>query len=334
MATTALANLGTPAYLRRRAAREISRSRIRPNAYKPPVLAEAATAKFDALVDGEAIEYQWTDGKASAAELSGIAIFDSRCARAYVDNHGDFSYAPYGLDILEGLAKVCVWLKDRIQQEQRAAKPNTEPFLKLAGSPTQAGILARGLSAKTRKEDIERLATLTDQDLALLETLTRTLGEADPKRRATDLRLKATRVDALIQRLDASVAIVAPPRIDHIRTLIDRSNQAKAVAQAVAQRLKEMDTIEGTGDDPWLEMFRSARQFCATSEAVQDFPRLTSDARCPICQNPVGDAGAARLLAFDQFIEGEATKAAEKARREAGVAFKAIVDAQLDLNFR
>lgn len=33
---------------------------IRPNAYKHPILAEAATAEFDALVNGEAAAYQWT----------------------------------------------------------------------------------------------------------------------------------------------------------------------------------------------------------------------------------------------------------------------------------
>lgn len=306
---------------------------IRPNAYKHPMLTEAATAGFDALVDGEATEYRWTDGKASPAELSSIAIFDSRCARAYVDNQGDFSYVPYGLDILEGLARVCAWLKDRIQQDQRAARPNTDPFIKLAGSPTQAGILAKGLSAKTRKEDIERLATLAEQDLVQLESLTKTLGEADPKRRAADLRLKAGRVDALVQRLDAAVVIVAQPKIDSLRTLVDKSNQAKGVAQTVAQRFKEMDTLEGTGDEPWLEMFRAARQFCVTSHTVHAFPRLAGEARCPLCQNQVGEAGAARLVAFDEFIEGEATKAADKARKEAVAAFKAVVDAQLDLNF-
>lgn len=305
---------------------------IRPNAYKHPILAEAATAEFDALVNGEAAAYQWTDRKASPAALSSIAIFDSRCARAYVDNQGDFSYVPYGLDILEGLAKVCAWLKERVQQEQRNAKPNIETFARLASSSTQAGLLAKGLSGKTRKEDVERLATLSDQDLAQLEGLTKTLREADPKRRATELRVKAARVDALVQRITAAVDIVAQAKIDSLRTLVEKSNQAKGVAQAVAQRFKEMDTLEGTGDDPWLEMFKAARQFCATSHAaVQSFPRLATAVRCPLCQNPVGEAGAARLKVFDEFIEGEATKAADKARREAGAAYKAVVDASLDL---
>ncbi|CAM5788026.1 AAA family ATPase [Rhizobacter fulvus] len=342
IAPTGLTNIygdngaGKSGYTRvlKKACRARDRSeQIRPNAYKHPLLAEAATVDFDTLVDGEATEYHWTDGNASPAELSSIAIFDSRCARAYVDNQGDFSYVPYGLDILEGLAKVCTWLKERIQQEQRTAKPNVEPFTRLALTPTQAGLLAKGLSGKTRKEDIERLATLLDQDLAQLESLAKTLGEADPKRRAAELRVKATRVDALVQRLDAAVEIVAQPKVDGLRALVDKSNQTKGVAQTVAQRFKEMDTLEGTGDDPWLEMFRAARQFCATSHAVQAFPRLASDSRCPLCQNPVGEAGVTRLVAFDEFIEGEATKAADKARREAVAAFKAVVDAPLDLNF-
>lgn len=306
---------------------------IRPNAYKHPLLADAATADFDALVDGEAAEYQWTDGKESPAQLSSIAIFDSRCARAYVDNQGDFSYVPYGLDILEGLAKVCTWLKERIQQEQRAAKPNVEPFAKLAISPTQAGIFAKGLSAKSSKADLARLASFSDVDQSQLDSLIKTLGEADPKRRAADLRVKAVRLEALVQRLDAATTIVEQARIDELRTLVDKSNQAKGVAQSAAQRFKEMDTLEGTGDDLWLEMFKFARQFCASSPSVRAFPRLQREAPCPLCQNPVGEAGAARLIAFDEFIEGEATKAAEKARREAVAAFKAIVDAPLDLTF-
>jgi energy-coupling factor transporter ATP-binding protein EcfA2 len=129
------------------------------------------------------------------------------------------------------------------------------------------------------------------------------------------------------------VTIVARPKIDNLHALVDKSNHAKSVAQVVAQRFKEMDTLDGTGDDLWLEMFRAARQFSVMSHDVQAFPRLSGEARCPLCQNQVGEAGAARLIAFDEFIGGEATKAADKARREAITAFKAVVDAHLDLNF-
>lgn len=305
--------------------------RIRPNAYNDKLVAEAAAAHFDTLVDGQAVHYQWIDGEASPVELSSIAIFDARCARAYVDNHGDFSYVPYGLDILEGLAKVCAWLKDRVTTEQRDSKPGTELFAKLASSPTEAGILVKELSDKTRKEDIQRLSTLSEEALAELELLTKTLSETDAKKKAVELRVKASRIDTLAKRIDVAAAIVAQPRVDELRALIDKSKQAKAIAEAVAHRFKEMDALEGTGGDPWLEMFKAARQFCATEHSVRHFPRLSSDARCPLCQNTLGEAGAVRLLAFDRFIEGEAAKVADKARKDAVVAFKAIVEPSVEL---
>ena len=68
-------------------------------------------------MDGVAQDVQWTHGKAAPAALSSFAIFDSRCARAYLDSEDDFSYVPYGLDVFEGLAKVCKQLKTLIETE-------------------------------------------------------------------------------------------------------------------------------------------------------------------------------------------------------------------------
>jgi energy-coupling factor transporter ATP-binding protein EcfA2 len=307
--------------------------KIRPNAYIHPLLTDPATADFDALVDGQLAEFHWVDGKASPPELSAIAIFDSRCARAYVDNQGDFSYSPYGLDILEGLASICSWIKKRIAQEQQAAKPNTEPFVKLALSPTEVGALAKTLSGKTDKKELERLATLSDVELAELDALAKTLDEADPKKKAIGLRLKASRIEALAQRIDTTAAVVTHEKVDALRALIKKSTEAKLVAETMAKRFRDMNTLEGTGGDLWLEMFKAARTFCATSHAVAAFPRLDKDTRCPICQNAVGEAGAVRLAAFDDFMEGEAAKAAKTARDGAGAAYKAIVDSALDLAF-
>jgi energy-coupling factor transporter ATP-binding protein EcfA2 len=326
--------VGKSGYTRvlKRACRARDRSEaVRPNAYKPPAESGTASAAFDVFVDDQPAELQWNDGAASPPELSNIAIFDSRCARAYVDNQGDFSYVPYGLDILEGLAKICVSVKERIGKEQVRATPNLEPFARLSTSPTPAGILVKGLSAKTKKDEIERLATLSAQDVAQMEGLVKALSEADPKKKAAELRVRASRLDGLIQRIGAATAIVAQPKVDELHRLVNRSVEAKAVAQAIAERFRQMDTLEGTGNDAWLEMFRVVRLFCATSPAVQGFPLLTADANCPVCQNQVGEAGAARLRAFDQFVEGEASKAADKARKEASAAFRAVVDAPLDL---
>lgn len=70
---------------------------IHPNAALPPSKGAAADATFEILIADDAREVTWVDGKSAPEELSSLAIFDSRCARAYLDEEDDFSYVPYGL---------------------------------------------------------------------------------------------------------------------------------------------------------------------------------------------------------------------------------------------
>lgn len=306
--------------------------RVRPNAHMRPAPTGKASAKFDVLVDGEQMELTWNDGARAPAEMSAIAIFDSRCARAYVDNQGDFAYSPYGLDILEGLAKACSWLRDKLTREQTAARPSVDLFWKLTQSKTNAGAFTAALSASTLKEDVERIGSLSDVELERLNVLAKILGEADPARRASDLRLKAQRAAALSQRVGESLAIVDEAKISRVRELVAKSNDAKRIAETAARKFEEMPgCLGGTGSEAWLEMFRVAREFCLVSHPAEMFPRLSADSRCPLCQNELGAPGAARLAAFDEFIEGAATKAAEEAHRVAAEALVAIDKATLNL---
>jgi hypothetical protein len=58
---------------------------ILPNAHKSAGSAPAE-ADFEMTVNGAPKVCQWVNGKPAPAELSAIAIFDSRCARAYLDS--------------------------------------------------------------------------------------------------------------------------------------------------------------------------------------------------------------------------------------------------------
>ena len=157
---------------------------ILPDARKPPGKMEPPRADFDALVNGAFKPLSWVGGQDAPEELSEIAIFDSHCARAYVDNEGDFAYAPYGLDILEGLVKACTAVKAMATNELAANQPDLAPFAALVGSRTKVGQLLLGLSASTQMEAIEELATLTDDELAKLASLNKVLAEADPKQKS------------------------------------------------------------------------------------------------------------------------------------------------------
>lgn len=308
---------------------------ILPDARKPPGPKQAARAAFEILVDGVPMDVDWAADKPSPEQLSELAIFDAMCARAYVDNQGDFAYAPYGLDILEGLVKLCNTLKAMAMKERATLAPNVEPFAALAKTPTKAGGLLASLSSKTKPEEIESLATLSDEEQARLDALNKTLAEADPRQKAQDLRTRASLFSGLAERIASAFDALGDARAQALRGLVGKSNAAKRVAEAAKEKFAATPgLLPGTGAEAWKELFEKARAFALESHAGHDIGELGADAQCPLCQNPLGQSGAERLAAFDAFIQQEAEKAAKTAKAEAVAAYRAVEQAPLDLQIK
>ena len=305
---------------------------ILPDARKPRGQLAAPEATFDAMVNGTLTPLAWKGGATSPEQLSEISIFDSHCARAYLDNDGDFAYVPYGLDILEALVKACVAVKRMATAEQTANKVNLEPFAVLSKTSTKTGRLLASLSPVTKPKEIEELAATTPEDVERLAILNKTLAEADPKQKAQALRLRASRFNGLAGRIASALAIVDDSKIKALRDLVEKSNRAKQAAELASKQFKATPgLLPGTGSEPWQELFEAARKFSATSHAGHAFLFLPEDSACPLCQKTLGADGVAKLASFDAFIQQEAEKAAKAAKSTAAAAYVAIKDAAIDL---
>ncbi|MBT9540579.1 AAA family ATPase [Thiobacillus sp.] len=308
------------------------REPILPDAKLDPKQVGTPSATFEAMIDGVAMDLAWTYGLPSPEPLSEIAIFDTHCARAYIDNQGDFAYRPYGLDILEGLVAVCNKLKTRATEEKTANAPSNAIYTALANEQTRVGKALLGIPKTTKPEEIEALATLSDAENERLDLLTKTLAEPDPKQKAQALRQKANRLLELNGRIATSVALIDDAKMSELRALIEKSKSARAAAELAAVEFKQTPgQLAGTGGDEWKALFEAARTFATLSHAGHEFPWLPPESACPLCQNPLGAEGAERLAHFEAFIKQAAESAAKKARSEAEAAYKAIQQASLDL---
>lgn len=309
------------------------REPIHPNAHKEPGKTGPAQAAFELIVDGDPLEVEWTFGKEAPEQLSSIAIFDSHCARAYVDNHGDFAYVPYGLDILEGLVNVCTKLRNMAIKEQSDNKPNVDLFAALSKTQTQVGKLLVSLSEKTKPKDVEALATLTEADQERFATLNKTLAETDPKQKAQVLKLLATRFASLSTRIGTATGLVSDANVAALKSLIEKSKVAKQAADLAGKQFKETPgLLNGTGGEVWKVLFEAARAFAVESHPGKDFPHLGPESYCPLCQKPLEVDGSARLEAFDVFYQQAAEKAEKAARKLAVDAYRTVEQAQLDLS--
>lgn len=304
---------------------------IHPNANLPAGKSGAPEATFEIAIDGIAQDAHWTQGKTAPAALSSFAIFDSRCARAYLDSEDDFSYVPYGLDVFEGLAKVCKQLKTLIETEHAQSAADLTAFVPLQGD-TPVGKLIASLSAKTAKAQIDALATLTPEELARHTELDKSLKENNPKEKAAQLRLRARRVAAIATNATNKGTLVDQTIVAKLRGLADSYRTAQAAAALAAKQFKEGENLlPGTGGEAWRELFDAARKFAVESHPDQVFPELGTDAPCPLCQQPLAE-GAARLLRFEAFIQQEAEKTSQARRAALYAEYKPFIAHALTLN--
>jgi energy-coupling factor transporter ATP-binding protein EcfA2 len=304
---------------------------IHPNANLPAGNSGTPEATLEIAIDGVVQDAHWMHGKPAPAALSSFAIFDSRCARAYLDSEDDFSYVPYGLDVFEGLAKVCKQLKTAIDAEHAQSAADLTAFAPLQGD-TLVGKLIASLSAKTTQAQIDALATVTQAELTQHASLDKSLKENNPKEKATQLRLRARRVEAIATNATNKGALVDQAVIAKLKGLADSYRTAQAAAALAAQQFKEGENLlPGTGGEAWRELFDAARKFAAESHPDKAFPELGTDSPCPLCQQPLTE-GADRLLRFEAFIQQEAEKTSQARRVALYAEYKPFIEQTLTLH--
>lgn len=306
---------------------------IHPNANLPAAQAGAAEAVFELSINDVAQDAIWTHGKAAPQQLSSLAIFDSRCARAYLDEEDDFAYVPYGLDILEGLGHVCKQLDALVKTEHAQNAPDTNVFADLGSDSSAVGKLIASLSAKTKPEQVEALATISVEEATRRESLDKSLKADNPKEKAAQLRLRSARIAKIAKNATETLAIVDTATLTKIRLLAEAYHTAKVAAELAAQVFKEdASVLQGTGGEAWKELFEAARTFCAEAHPDKEFPHLGPEAQCLLCQQPLNE-GAERLIRFDKFIQDEAEKNAKARKKALADEYKAFVAKNISLGF-
>lgn len=312
-------------------ARDVSET-VHPDAFDPKAAANVPEAIFDVEVGGRAKSLVWKRDIAPPHELSTIAVFDARCARAYLDTEQEVAYVPYGLDIVENLGqRVLPELTQRLNTEVSRIDTDTMPFADLLGD-TAVGTMIASLSPTTDPQKLTALATITGEETSRLADLDKALAESDPKSKAKALRLSAQRIDTLASRIEVAVNMVNDAALEKVKFL---DNEAETAAQAeivaaVNFRAGEQ-LLPGTGEPVWKNLFEEARRF-STQVAYpgKSFPNVDAGAQCLLCQQPLDKIAAERMERFENFIRQETAKVAAEKRKQRQEGVQKIERASLD----
>ncbi|MFC1557190.1 AAA family ATPase [candidate division KSB1 bacterium] len=306
--------------------------KIHPNAKDPDAYYRVPEATFDIEIGGMHKPVHWTSNEDPPPELASISVFDSHCARAILTEEQDVAYLPYGLDVVENLANIVLpELASMLNTGIAGIDIDLQPYEHLIGE-TEAGRIIAALSENTDPAKIKALGTLSESELERISDINQALAESDPIAKARDLKLSAKRLKELTKRIDAALDLVTDGAIKNLKEIDDSAINANKEEKRAAEILKSGEILlPGTGEEVWKSLFEAARKF-STEFAYPEhkFPYTANDAVCPLCQQPLGNAGE-RLERFEEYINKNIAKIAEKQRQHVQTAMFKIERA--DLNF-
>jgi hypothetical protein len=191
--------------------------------------------------------------------------------------------------LLDKLASACTHLKRGFDQERTSLLAAAKDFTDLRG-PTDVGKLIESLSAQTAVAVVEKLANLSPEESERLENLNRQVAQIEaenPAVRARELKGRATRLEAMRQRLNEIQSTLSEDGIQTLKAALSLENSTVEAAKLASESAfkDEPSPLNGVGSETWKELWEAARRYSET-EAYPDtpFPVVSEGARCVLCQ--------------------------------------------------
>lgn len=309
----------------KKACRAKETERIWPNVFTA-LAAGAATAKFEWTDGGQSFSEVWQDGTTAPAALSHISVFDAHCARVFIDEQAAISYVPYGMDLLTQISDALGVVQKRLMQERQDKVFDRGQLNSLRGA-TEVGRLIDSLSRGTKPEDVQRLATLSQQETADLQGIKNLMQAEMAQKMAQDLRQFCIRLEALAKELGTLSAALSDEAIGKLRSSFQQLRAAYDASQVASKALAE-GYLPGTGSEPWERLLHSAIEFAKLPYPEHAYPG-PDGASCVLCQQPLSDSARHRMEHFLAFLEQDAQAKYRECRASTAQLYQPLVQTQV-----
>lgn len=290
---------------------------ITPNAFASKPINDPASATIDFRFGSTTTQAAWINGSPSDPRLANVFVFDADCAEHYVSRDSEAAFTPFGLDILPKLSKACDDLAARLKKDIdqwnfqiTGASANWK-----CDFTTKVGVLMQNLSKATEDSAVVALATLSANELKRIATLRDAL-KANPLQKAKQTRASMARVDAFLQRIKTASATLSDTAAQEVEKQLTNAVESADAAKAFAAGQFDATYLKGTGSDLWRKLWEAAREY-STVEPYhsQEFPPVSTDARCMLCQQELDSAARDRFARFDAFCKDKSQEISAEAER-------------------
>lgn len=286
--------------------------RVLPNAFKPNIVPKAViTYEIDSA---EAQDLTWqADASPLASPLQRVRVFDAKSAAVHLTTSTEVAYVPPTLQVLADYTAVLKLIGEAISDDLQRAQLSKRSWPAL-----EVGVgleVFKHLGEKSGIEALDKLAILAESETTELAELPAKLGEltvSDPVRLAAQARSRAGQLSTLARNI---TTISGGIDASHVGESLRVSERVFAAEQAMAEASKQIQdgaVLSATGSPKWRAMWLAAKEFSENS-SDHEFPDLTDDAVCALCQQPIEAVARERFERFAKFMKSEAQTEQRKA---------------------
>lgn len=302
---------------------------VLPNVFVATPTPSLAQALIDIHDGSKSTPILWKEGSDGPDILSSINVFDSRCARVFIDGTNEVAYVPYGLDVFDKLSKLIEKLKAALQAEGDAINADPNQFADLRGD-TVVGKLIGALSHETTVKNIDDCAEIKPEDQKKLDDLEKKLAELkinDPKVKAESLRIKKRRVERLaahVSSVDLAISLVSIADIQKSEQELVAAENASEIA---SKNSFSEEPLGGVTSEPWKLLFNAAKEYSERYAYPSEiFPVIKIGARCVFCFQELSADGADRLKRFQEFVQNKTQQILNAAQKKQNSKIKTTND--------
>jgi ABC-type cobalamin/Fe3+-siderophores transport system ATPase subunit len=291
---------------------------ILPNVFTVAPVPSLPTAVFELDQGSGPVDVRWQDGQPVPNDLKRFAVFDSKCARYFLSDSNQLSFAPFIFEALRQLGEATDAIKQKFISEVRQLTPPKPPGFQFMVDQTTVGKALDAITVQTNPETIRTLGQWSDKDINTLQAKEIELAKLKSQspqaireginREKRDAATLQAKVAAMITELNAKAIVLLQQKL----AIVNTHEQAYEAAMKLALNGSK---IEGVGSDAWKSLIEAAATF-STTEAykAQLFPAMAEGALCVLCQQPLGPEAAGRLKGFWTFLQDDAAQKRDAAR--------------------
>ena len=269
--------------------------------------------------DGEEITENWIDETDPPESLSGLKVFDDKCATRYVNKDNKIGYSLPEIDFLKGYTGLLDDLKEILTEEFVEVKKTLQaPYPCNFIEGTDIFKLIELFKSSTpinqlpAEQKLINFAVWNDADDKEIVALEKQIAE-DPAKKLSDCKILKATLTNLYEQINAIELALDTPKINELEQVFNLAETTARTAQITASKYFE-DELPCTGFDPWRRMYEHATKYATSIGAPNNKIYSEINDPCLLCQQPLDEEASKRLKKFEAFVSKETSKDAERAR--------------------